>query len=326
MLESLWQIEINVTLFFQSLGNWLTPVMQFFTFFGNEIFYLIVMPLLYWCVDAAAGVRTGIMLFITGGLNSCFKLLFHSPRPYWVDSRVKALSSETSFGLPSGHSQNSASIWGILAASFKKSWLTIIVVITVILIGLSRIYLGVHFLRDVLSGWLIGCLLLIAFIKLEKPVIQWIRPKAFSYQVIAFLLVSASLILLGYFSLLVSSSFTLPQEWVTQAVASSNVAPDPYNLDGVYTAAGVFFGFACGFAWLYKKFGFPQIHGSLSKKAARYVIGITGTLLLYVFLKMIFPENPLWLSHGLRFIRYALIGGWVSAGAPVAFMKLKIDK
>lgn len=326
MTNLLWQIEINITLFFQNLGSWLTPIMQLFTFLGNEEFYLLVMPALYWCVDSAAGLRTGLMLALSGGVNSYFKLLFHSPRPYWIDSRVKAYISETSFGLPSGHSQNAASIWGILASSFKKKWLIITAILVTILIGISRIYLGVHFTRDVLSGWLIGCLLLFLFTKLEKPVVRWIQPKSFSYQIVTILLISAVMILLGYCSWLVSASFVLPQTWIDQSIASSGTAPDPFNLNGVYTISGVFFGFATGFAWIYKKYGFPSVAGSLSNKIIRYFLGLMGLIVLYAALKLLFPENPVWLAHGLRFIRYALIGFWVSAGAPLIFKKLKLDR
>lgn len=326
MYELLWQLEINVTLFFQNLGIWLNPIMHFFTFLGNEEFYLLIMPFIFWCVDASAGLRTGIMLVMSGSVNAYLKLLFHSPRPYWIDSRVKAYSSETSFGLPSGHAQNSASIWGTLAASFKKKWLTITVIIMVFFIGISRIYLGVHFVRDVVSSWLIGGLLVLLLIKLEKPVINWIRPKSLTYQVLSNLIISAIMILLGYCSLIVASNYPLPPEWIQQAVASSGVTPTPYDLNGFYTMAGVFFGFTSGFAWWVKKYGFPQVKGSMVHRISRYCIGLAGLIILYLVLKIIFPENPVWLGHGLRFIRYALIGVWVSAGAPFVFMKLNLDK
>jgi membrane-associated phospholipid phosphatase len=69
---------------------------------------------------------------------------------------VKALVSEPSFGLPSGHAQNSVAIWGILAYSFKKNWLWSIAVILMFLIGVSRLVLGLHFPQDTLLGWMDG--------------------------------------------------------------------------------------------------------------------------------------------------------------------------
>ena len=171
------EIELLVNLFFQNLGGWLESLMQAFTFLGNELFFLLIMPALYWSIDPATGFRAGMMLIISGGLNSSLKMLFHSPRPYWIDPQVKAMASETSFGLPSGHSQNSAAIWGMIAASFRKKWAWSVALVVIFLVGISRLYLGVHFLRDVLSGWLIGGLIVILYLVLEAPVSRWLSTR-----------------------------------------------------------------------------------------------------------------------------------------------------
>ncbi|HTX78503.1 MAG TPA: phosphatase PAP2 family protein, partial [Longilinea sp.] len=115
-MVSLWPIEIPVTLFLQSLGTWLTLPMKVFTFFGTEEFFFLFMPILFWCVDTALGARMGMILIFGSSVNSAIKLVFHGARPYWFDTRVKALSTETSFGFPSGHAQTAASVWGRLAA------------------------------------------------------------------------------------------------------------------------------------------------------------------------------------------------------------------
>jgi len=73
-------------------------------------------------MDAVLGLRIGIMLMLTGWLNSLLKMVFLSPRPYWFDSRVTPHAAETSFGLPSGHSQNSAAVFGLLGISLRKRW------------------------------------------------------------------------------------------------------------------------------------------------------------------------------------------------------------
>ncbi len=154
------QLEIQITLFIQAMGEWLAPFMNAITMLGNEEFYMLVMPILYWCIDPGVGFRTGALLILSGSINSYFKLLFHSPRPYWVDTRVKAFSAESSFGLPSGHSMNAAAIWGWLGMQMKRRWAVIFSVVVIFLIGFSRLYLGVHFTRDVL---LAGCLVPFSF-------------------------------------------------------------------------------------------------------------------------------------------------------------------
>ena len=97
--------------FLQGLGDWLVSPMQWFTMLGNEIFYLIAAPVLYWCVDAGLGLRLGLILMFSGSLGGMIKLSLHDPRPYWYSTQVKALSLETSFGIPSGHAMNAASLW-----------------------------------------------------------------------------------------------------------------------------------------------------------------------------------------------------------------------
>lgn len=123
-METIHHVEIIINIFLQSLGGWLNLAAQFFSFLVQEEFYILVLPVLYWCVSASWGIRIGTMLILTGSLNSWLKLAFASPRPFWVDARVKELAAETSFGLPSGHAKNSTSMWGLLASFFPRRWLT----------------------------------------------------------------------------------------------------------------------------------------------------------------------------------------------------------
>jgi membrane-associated phospholipid phosphatase len=324
-MDTLMQIEIQINLFFQGLGVWLTGPFQAITFLGNETFYLLIMPAFYWCIDATLGFRMGVMLVFTNSINGYLKVLFHSPRPYWIDSRVKAFISETSFGLPSGHAQNAASIWGILAASLKRTWLTIVCVVIVILIGLSRIYLGVHFTRDVLAGWLIGILLIVTYMLIERPVSNWISNKPLTLKIAASFIVSIIIIGVGILLNVRAQNWPFPTEWMNQSFAASEVFPDPYNLEGLFTISGVWFGFTSGYAWLLKRKGKILISGSTGKRLVRYSIGLVGVLILYLGLKMVFPESPEWLGLSLRFVRYSLIGLWVSAFAPIVFEKLHLD-
>lgn len=325
-MEALIDFEIAFTTFWQNLGGWLEYPMQAFTFLGSELFFLLVMPALYWSIDPVIGFRAGMMLILSGGLNSVFKILFHTPRPFWVDSNVRAYSSETSFGMPSGHSQNSAAIWGIIAATIRSKWAYILAVVLVFFIGLSRIYLGVHFLHDVLTGWLAGILIILLYIKFEAPVSGWLKSKTFAFQILVSFLFGVSFILLGYLAQLSTSKWVLPTEWTTLALAAGAEAPDPFNLEGVITIAGVAFGFTAGFAWWRNKFGVYEIRCSSIKKLARYTFGLMGIVVLYFGLKLVFPEEPLLVGGTFRFIRYTLIGMWVTFIAPWFFRLLHLER
>lgn len=113
------QIELAWIVAFQSLGDWLVVPMKLLSFLGVEEFYLIALSFLYWCVDAGLGLRVGVMMLFSSGLNTILKIPFHAPRPYWVSTAVKPLWAESSFGIPSGHAQQAVAVWGFTAGSLN---------------------------------------------------------------------------------------------------------------------------------------------------------------------------------------------------------------
>lgn len=323
-MGSLWTYGIEVTHFLQGLGSWLQVPMEIFTFFGNEIFYMLVMPILYWCLDATLGLRIGLILVLSGNLNSTAKLLFKSPRPYWIDRQVIAYSSEHSFGFPSGHAMNATSVWGLLAASLKKKIAPMVAILAIFLIGISRIYLGVHFLSDVLAGWLLGSLLLLLYIRLEKPITAWVQRLSFSRFVIYISLIAIAMIALNAMIVQLNLNWQIPPQWVEiSAVTDPSGEIDPMSLDGTITNAAIFFGLSIGAMWTKRHGGFDT-RGILIKKIARFVVGLTGVLLFWAGLDTLFPAGADFLGYTLRFIRYALTGLWISAGAPLIFKKLDL--
>ena len=116
-MDTLSGFDLGIVHAAQGLGAWLIAPMQLFTFLGREEFYLLLLPILYWCVSATLGLRVGMILLLSAGLNDLLKMAFALPRPYWVDPTVRALSPETSFGIPSGHAQNAVAVWGVIAST-----------------------------------------------------------------------------------------------------------------------------------------------------------------------------------------------------------------
>ncbi len=325
-MENILTIGIDFIQSLQGLGEWLAGPIAAITFLGSEWFFLFFLPILYWSVDAGLGIRVGVILLVTGAVNDAFKLALHGPRPYWYNPSVKAYAAETSFGVPSGHAQIATGVWGMVAAFLKKWWAWLTAVILVLLIGLSRLFLAVHFPHDVLLGWLIGAIVLALTLWLWKPVTAWLKRISTGTQVLAAFAFSLVLFLISLAPFLwLKANWILPPEWVTHAgIAFPDGDPiNPVTLEGALTNAGTFFGLATGLALLWRKGGYSA-RGKLWQRVLRFIVGVIGVMILYFGLKAIFPDGDTWLPYTLRYVRYALVGLWVSAGAPFVFQKLKL--
>jgi len=319
-MESILNLGINWVVVLQNLGDWLTLPMKFFSFLGTEEFYMLVLPVLYWCINSTLGIQVAFILMISGGFNDAFKLAFHGPRPYWYSSRVDGLAVETSFGVPSGHSQNAMSVWGIMAAGIHKWWAWLVAGLIIFFIGLSRMVLGVHFPHDVLLGWLIGGLLLWLMVRFWKPLTAWLAKYSPGRQILLAFLASLVLILLPLipYLYLAGVKWQPPQAWAGYAVSA-------VSMEGPMTTAGTFFGLALGLVWLKQKGGF-NTSGSWWQLALRYLLGVAGVLAIRYGLKAIFPEGDTLLAYSLRYLRYTAIGAWMTGGAPLVFIRAKLAK
>jgi membrane-associated phospholipid phosphatase len=323
-VDIIWNFGIQVVLWFQALGSGLTAPMRAISFMGQQEFFLVVMPAIFWCLDAGVGFRVGAMLLLGNSLNTYLKILFHGPRPFWYSLQVKALSSETSFGLPSGHAQNAAAIWGLLAALLRKGWAWAAALAIIFTIGISRLYLGMHFPSDVFAGWLIVFGLVGLFVWLDAPVTRWIRGQSFSTHVL--LGFAGSLVIIGlyYLSAWAVSSVPFPYVWIQNANLADPAHPmDPLSAKDTFTCAGVWFGLAAGAAWLWRR-GWFDARGTLEQRFFRYLIGVAGVLILYAGLGALFPHTEDLTGHFFRYIRYGFIGAWVAGGAPQIFIRLRL--
>lgn len=303
---------------------WLSGPMRLFTFLGKEEFFFFVMPLLYWCLNPALGARLAVLLILSNGLNGLLKLAFHLPRPYWVDPRVKALSAEISYGLPSGHAMNATSVWGFLAAQVKRPWAWAAALALIFLISLSRLYLGVHFPLDVLAGWVFGALVLAAFLAWERPVLAWLKRLTLWQQL--GLALALSLLFLALFSGILAAIASSPDPaiWTHNAVLAAEATPDPRTPQGGVAVAGMILGLGLAFALSVHHPTRFDVKGPLLKRALRFAIGLAGVLLLWLGLKLLAPAEPVALALFVRYTRYALIVFWALYLAPWAFVRLNL--
>jgi membrane-associated phospholipid phosphatase len=291
-MEGIWQWGINLIIVIQQVhGPVLDGIFRAITFTGEEQFYLFLFPLILWCIDYSFGAVLAIFFLLSDTVNIFFKELFRHPRPFDLSPGLK-LSEADGYGMPSGHAQMAVTVWGAIAVRVQKTWFWVVATIIVLLIGFSRIYLGVHFPTDVFAGWIIGCILLAIYIVARSPLEKWIAGLNLWQQLLLAMGVPLLLLLLGHSAEALTSSGTL-------------------------------FGAGVGLVFARRYVSF-SVSGPWWHRAVRFLIGIIVLFALYLGLKAVFPPGGTVAGDIFRFLRYALIGGWLVLGAPWLFRLMRL--
>jgi len=224
--------------------------------------------------------------------------------------------------MPSAHAQNAVAVWGEVAGWGNRLWLTVLAIGLMLLIGLSRVYLGVHFPTDVLAGWSIGLVVLWLFNRLANPVMQRVQGYSLATQFLMTLGTSLLLLLPNGLIVALSGPLEMPATWVQQLQTVGGTPPAPLSLDVPVSAAGTWLGFVAGSLWV-NRLGSFHPRGGLGKRVAQYVIGITIALVIWAGLDFLFPEGKTFIAYSLRYLRYTLLGEWIAAGAPLLFLQMR---
>lgn len=303
----------------QGGGQWLMGSMRFFSFLGDGPLYVLIAAFIYWCVDRRFGARVFLILIISSGVNSLLKGAIHAPRPYWVNEEITGVTKHASFGMPSGHSQSAAAIMSGIAATIQKRWVYLSAAIFVLIMGFSRIVLGVHYPTQVLMGFGVGILVTFSFLKAEERVIRLMDEAPMCIQIGAVLGLSA--LILGFGVLLFSSlsHFRLPCSWVENAPDSFSARDlaTPISLTSVIRTVGVICGFGLGLV-LEKQIGRHSTEGSWRQKSIRMLVGSAVLFVLWKLPGLYYPEGHM-AEHIYLFLGAALLGFWISGPAPLLF-------
>lgn len=263
-----------------------TPLLDRFfigvTMLGSEEFFLLVIPILYWCVDRELGRRLARLFLFSSFLNLWWKHAFRHLRPPADQVRVLFAQSGGGYSFPSGHAQGSATFWGYLAIRGKRRWFALLAGALALLVAFSRLYLGVHWPADVVAGLALGTLLAWIWARLER---WWDAELSVVARPIR-----------------ATAAFILPL-----LLLFLDRSPDAVKV------AGTLVGFSGGAALVGES---PRTVRAerLGRQVSKVLLGITGLLLIRAGLKGVFPA-------GLVFdgLRYGLIGLWAGFVVPWLF-------
>lgn len=241
------------------------------TLLGEQYLPFLIYGWLYWNVDKEKGLAVGYAVTTSLVLNGGIKDLVRAPRPIG-EPGVRSLRVETATGysFPSGHTQAAAALGTAVSLELQKRWVTVLSALLMVLVGLSRLYLGVHWPRDVLGGLVLGvgvsCLCC------------WLH-KLFANRN---LLYGATFLVL------------LPFAWMADS-------PDYYK------ALGLLGGFVVGslFEGRFVRF---TIRGGFWRKLLRLLVGILLLLLVMEGIKPVLPAGNLYAALRYALVGFTAIG------------------
>ena len=262
---------------------------QILTFLGEETFIVVVLCLLFWCINKNLSYKIGATFFLGGLLTQGLKITFQIPRPWVLDPNFQpvgtAIEAATGFSFPSGHTASAGSLFFPLAFSVRERWRWSLAAIPFI-VAFSRMYLGVHTLLDV------GCALAItvvfaAIVQAVSVTRLWEKPLAVALGLFGF-----SVLVLGY---------ALCRQDVTPAMLEDCVKA---------AAAGV--GFAVGY-FVERKWVKFNVQSVWWMQIVKVVVGLVGVVAIKSAIKMIGE------SMAVDALRYFLLIVWILAIWPMIF-------
>lgn len=277
---------MEIIKFFQSFSTeFLDNIFQFITILGEGVIYVLVIAVLYWCVNKRMGLRLAFIQIFSIATNGFIKNIFKAPRPIGQEG-IFSLRTETATGysFPSGHTQATTAFWSALMKLYRKLWLYIIGSILILAIAISRLYLGVHWPKDVIGGIIFGIL----SVFLADIIIR----QAYKKGTHKYLLILVLPALLGLI-------FFHDEDYVKSVAMST--------------------GFYIGYILEIKYIDFDT-KATLTQQLIKLLLGLLGTLILKLSFKLLLPDNTI-----VDFVDYTTLALWLIAGAPFIFVKLGLS-
>lgn len=278
--------------FYQRIQSGHNPFLDFLfvllSFLGSEPVYIFMLAFIFWNLDKRFGFRLAVLFLFSMALNSWLKDVFKFQRPIGQEGiRSIYTSSAPGFSFPSGHSQGVATFYSYLWRRYPQIAWKVFGILMILGIGFSRLYLGVHWPGDVLTGWVLGLFIVWCFDLLDRHLFKL--------------------------------PFSLPIK-LGLSILFPLMALIVYHSKEGFQMGGFVLGFTSGY-FLEDHFLDYQERSSWRHSLYKTVTGL-GILLLYILL--IRPLTHDWVGFYLPV--YVLAGLWTSFGAPTLFRRFGWEK
>lgn len=295
-------IQIYMLKFFQSIRNPILNALFLILTISTEAPVIIILTaIMYWCINKKYGQKLLFALIPNITINTGIKELVKAPRPIGTEGLESLrVSTATGYSFPSGHTQTATTFWTSLIIIFKQKWMNILGSVMILGVGVSRLYLGVHWPIDVICGWIFGIIFTLIFIKIFDIV-----DKNKNYKLLLLVLIPFTI----FIFILKSDSYVKIFGLLVGCILGYIIEDRFIKFKTIHD---------------YKK----EVNFSLKidankdyivKSVYRFVLGIFTLLLVYLILKYIMPEYVLF-----NFIRYLIISLYAVAGVPALFKIIKL--
>jgi membrane-associated phospholipid phosphatase len=293
----MWLFDVFWTEAFRSLMPWAELFFRGVTMLGSEYFYVVLVAIWFWAVDKRGAILAVFVLIVSFVSNYWLKIIFKNPRPpvtNWLSG-----VNVSSYSLPSGHAQNSVVIWSWIGLKSRTWWMGVLSLALIGLVGLSRVYMGVHWLGDVVAGWAVGILILIALWRLEEPIHSFLSKYNPNLQYLGVIIFGLGAMIL--------TEFLSP---LTVEGLAANFGPN----------GGLIIGLGIGLALekRYVNFEITPKQGEKWRTALRVILGLMMVFAIAASLSPMLPEEVYWMGA----IHYALVTISVIFIWPLLFKKL----
>lgn len=267
----------------------LTKFFEFVTLLGEETFAIAVICIVYWCVNKKLAYRISFTYFTAGLLVQTLKIFFRIPRPWVLDPSFQpvpgALRTATGYSFPSGHTQSATSLFGTLALAEKKLWRRALFVLVFLLVGFSRMYLGVHTPKDVLTSLALSLVIAFALTKVMTAIENDRKYDRLILLILAAISIAVTI-----------CAFTLYGKGII----------DSHYVADCCKAAGAGLGFAVGWYLETTYIHFSTRTKTLRGQIIKAAIGLSIAVLLRSGLKLLLGTAP-----AAGFVRYFILVLWV---------------